>query len=166
MVAITTEVVCTNVIRDESGSVCLTRESKPQALGRWSLPAGRAEVGESLREAAAREALEETGLVVDVGRLVGIYHSAQTLEGGSAVAFVFESIVIGGELVTSVAHPEVEFFDRAKLDELIDARAVRGRHVSLALDALEAGEYLDDDVVVEVLPSEPPHTDSPTPRTG
>jgi len=105
MTATTTEVVCANLIRDQSGSVCLVRESKPQALGRWSLPAGRAEVGESLREAAAREALEETGLVVDIGRLIGIYHSPKTLEGGSAVSFVFESTVVGGEFTTSVEHP-------------------------------------------------------------
>jgi len=161
LVTTATEVVCANVICDELGRVCLVRESKPHALGRWSLPAGRAEVGESLREAAAREALEETGLVVDVGRLLGIYHSAQTLEGGSAVSFVFESTLIGGELVTSEAHPEVEFFDRAKLDKLVEARALRGQHVSLALHALEAGEYLNDDVVVEVPPSDPPRTDSP-----
>ena len=71
--------MCANVIRDEAGRGLLVRESKPEALGRWSLPAGRAEVGESLREAAAREALEETGLVVEVGRLIGIYHSPITL---------------------------------------------------------------------------------------
>ncbi|GJM37400.1 MAG: hypothetical protein DHS20C19_07670 [Acidimicrobiales bacterium] len=141
------------------------REAKPQALGRWSLPAGRAEVGESLREAAAREALEETGLVVEVGRLIGIYHSPRTLEGGSAVSFVFESTTVGGELTTTIDHPEVEFFGRARLGELMEARALRGRHASLALDALEAGEYLDDDVVVEVPPSEPPRHNPPVSGT-
>ena len=159
----TTEVVCANLIRDESGSVCLVRESKPEALGRWSLPAGRAEVGESLREAAAREALEETGLVVDVGPLIGIYHSPKTLEGGAAVSFVFESKVVGGEVAPSVDHPQVEFFDRARLDELVDARALRGQHASLALAALEAGTCLSDDIVVEVPPSEPPRDTLPSP---
>lgn len=161
MATTTTEVVCANVIRDESGRVCLVRESKPQALGRWSLPAGRAEVGESLREAAAREALEETGLVVGVGGLIGIYHSPQTLEGGSAVSFVFESIMVSGELSTSMDHPEVAFFDRAQLAELVEARQLRGQHASLAIDALEAGEYLNDDVVVEVPPSKPPRVNPP-----
>ena len=158
MTASTTEVVCANLIRDESGGVCLVRESKPQALGRWSLPAGRAEVGESLRGAAVREAFEETGLVVEAGRLIGIYHSPRTLEGGSAVSFVFESTVIGGELTTSSEHPEVEYFDRARLDRLIEARGIRGAHASMALAAIDAGTYLDD-VVTEVLPSKPPRTD-------
>lgn len=156
----TTEVVCANVIRDESGRVCLVRESKPQALGRWSLPAGRAEAGESLRQGAAREALEETGFVVQVGQLIGIYHCPLSLEGGSAVSFVFESAIVGGELATTADHPQVEFFGPTQLNELIEARAVRGSHVELAVQALLANDCLDD-VVVEVLASGPPTSSTP-----
>ncbi len=41
------------------------------AKGRWSVPGGRVEVGESDVEATAREVLEETGVRVRVGRLAG-----------------------------------------------------------------------------------------------
>ncbi|MEM8618939.1 MAG: NUDIX domain-containing protein [Actinomycetota bacterium] len=156
MPSTTTEVVCANLIRNDVGAVYLVRESKPEALGRWSLPAGRAEVGESLRAAAAREAVEETGLVVDVGRLIGIYHTPRSLEGGSAVSFVFESSVAGGEPGTGVDRLDVGVFSRDEIVELFEARMVRGRHVALALDAVDGGRYLSDDVVVEILPSEPP----------
>lgn len=44
--------------------------------GRWKLPAGRIEAGESAREGVARELREETGLVVDPGDLVFFYDSA------------------------------------------------------------------------------------------
>ncbi len=49
----------------------MARRGREPSAGRWSLPGGRVEPGETLEAAVAREVLEETGLVVDVGQLVG-----------------------------------------------------------------------------------------------
>ena len=144
-----TQVVCANIILDGT-DLLMVRESKPSALGRWSLPAGRLEQGESLQEAAAREALEETGLTVEVDGLLGIYHCPTTLEGGSAISFVFQSTVTGGAIATSEEHPEVAFISRPNFEKFLAAGRVRGRHVELALAAAEAGVTLADDVVIEV----------------
>jgi ADP-ribose pyrophosphatase YjhB (NUDIX family) len=55
------------VVRDGSGRFLLVRRARPPALGRWSLPGGRIEPGETPAEAAVREVREETGLEVTVG---------------------------------------------------------------------------------------------------
>ena len=48
----------------------LVRRSKPPSQGEWSIPGGLVRVGETLKQAAIREALEETGLIVKTGALV------------------------------------------------------------------------------------------------
>jgi 8-oxo-dGTP diphosphatase len=53
--------------------VLLVKRGHAPLLGKWSIPGGVLEVGETVREAAAREAKEETGLSVEVGELLGIY---------------------------------------------------------------------------------------------
>ncbi|MGV9796305.1 NUDIX hydrolase [Gordonia sp. NPDC003422] len=77
------------VIVDDAGRLLLVlRRNDPQA-GRWSLPGGKVEPGESIVAAVEREVLEETGLVVDVGDrawLVDIPYR----RGDAAEAIVFE----------------------------------------------------------------------------
>lgn len=149
------EVVCSNIVLNDEG-LLLVREAKSSALGRWSLPAGRLETGESLSDGAAREALEETGLIVEVGQLLGIYHCASSLEGGSAVNFVFRSRVVGGEIRKTAQHPDVEYVSRAVVDSLLQENRIRGRHVALALAAADAGSELPAGLIVEVPPSPRP----------
>jgi len=57
----------------EGDRVVLVKRGHPPLAGEWSIPGGVLEVGETLREAAVREALEETGLTVEPGDLLGVY---------------------------------------------------------------------------------------------
>jgi 8-oxo-dGTP diphosphatase len=56
------------VIADGEGRLLLVKRGRDPQRGRWSVPGGRVEPGETLEAAVAREALEETGLHVTVGR--------------------------------------------------------------------------------------------------
>lgn len=137
---------CCNLI-EVDGRYLLVREGKPSARGRFNFPAGKPEVGESLTAAAAREALEETGLEVKPEHLVGLYHCPRTSEGFGVVNFVFATSVVGGELMTSDAHPEVRWFDRDEIAAMGNQLLLRGTHIELALDDYAAGRRLAQDAI-------------------
>jgi ADP-ribose pyrophosphatase YjhB (NUDIX family) len=65
------------------GQVLLVQEAKPESRGKWNLPGGHVDHGESLPAAAERELLEETTLAISLDGLIGIYR------GRMSVRFVF-----------------------------------------------------------------------------
>jgi 8-oxo-dGTP diphosphatase len=85
------------VIKDEAGRLLLIKRGHEPGAGLWSIPGGRIEPGESDARALAREVLEETGLVVVPGRLLG-----EVARPGLAGAVVeirdYLAVVTGGEL--------------------------------------------------------------------
>ncbi len=59
------------VVRDDAGRLLLVRRANDPGAGRWSLPGGRVEPGETDHDAVEREVAEETGLRVRAGALCG-----------------------------------------------------------------------------------------------
>jgi mutator protein MutT len=80
------------VIRDGEGRVLLILRDQEPAMGRWSLPGGRLEEGETSAQAVVREVLEETGLVVEAGELLA------TIDLGRFLVDDYAVTVVGGEL--------------------------------------------------------------------
>jgi len=67
----------------DAGRVLLVKRRNPPLQGRWSLPGGRVELGETLVEAVRREVLEECGLAVSVGPLVDVVDRIHRDEAGA-----------------------------------------------------------------------------------
>lgn len=109
---------CSAVIRDEQGRILLTKRSDN---GRWCLPGGHIDPGESVAEATVREVLEETGLVIRLGRLIGVYSSPNYLveyKDGNKAQFVSTCLageIIGGEMGLSNETLDVGFFEPSEL---------------------------------------------------
>ena len=109
------------IFDDARQKVLLTRRTDN---GRWCLPGGGMDPGESAEEACAREMLEETGLKVRITKLVGIYttpHMAVEYADGNViqpVAFSFEAEVVGGELGLSSETTAVGYFALGELDTI------------------------------------------------
>jgi len=68
------------VVRDGSGRVLLTKRAIPPYMGKWVMPGGKIDRGETITSALKREVIEEVGLDVHVEELVDIFEVAPTNE--------------------------------------------------------------------------------------
>jgi ADP-ribose pyrophosphatase YjhB (NUDIX family) len=95
----------------QHGKVLLTKREDADS---WCLPGGAVDNGESLAAAAVREVHEETGLVVRLTRLVGLYSRPDW----SSHSVVFAAELLGGTLAPDTAEVvDAGFFDPGALPE-------------------------------------------------
>ncbi|HEV3512346.1 MAG TPA: NUDIX hydrolase [Candidatus Sulfotelmatobacter sp.] len=108
------------IIRDDR--VLLVKRAHPPIQGQWSIPGGVLEVGELVREAAIREAREETGLIVEPADLLGVYDRILRNEEQRVqyhyVLIDFLCRPVGGELRAASDAAEVRWFMREELRAL------------------------------------------------
>ena len=121
------------VIRYGDGFVFVRRANEPYK-GFWALPGGIVEYGETVEEAAVREAREETGLEVRLLGLVGVYSEPSRDPRGHYVSIAFLAEPVSGELKASTDAREVRVFrpkpERLAFDHeriLTDALKLLGR---------------------------------------
>ncbi len=105
------------VITDGAGHVLLVKRGREPQKGRWSVPGGSVEPGESLREAAAREACEETGLQVSIGEELWCLTTSGT-DGGTFEIHDFAATVTGGVLAAGDDADDVRWFNAEQLEDL------------------------------------------------
>ncbi|GAC1394627.1 MAG: NUDIX hydrolase [Ktedonobacteraceae bacterium] len=98
----------------------------------WNLPGGGLEIGETVEEGVCREVREETGLVVEVDHLVGVYSKPQKQE----VVLTFLCRVTGGTLTSTEESRECRYFacDAMPVDTL-------PKHRQRVMDALLNQQY-------------------------
>jgi 8-oxo-dGTP diphosphatase len=101
---LTQQVAAKGLIENSDGAILLLKRAKPyygETVLRWDFPGGRADPGESLREALARELREETGLTLAAAG--GIIHDQDFQPAGSQLQvfrFTLDATVEADEPVT------------------------------------------------------------------
>ncbi len=124
-----TPLVGVGVIIIENGRVLLVKRGHPPLAGEWSIPGGVLEIGELLREAAIREAREETGLTVEPGEILGVFD--RLIRTGDRVQYHYVLIDflcrgVKGEVKPGSDADEVRWFTPTEL-----------RNLNLAADTAE-----------------------------
>ena len=82
-------------ILQEEGRYLLVQEKLPKAYGKWNLPAGHVDPGESTVHAAVREVKEETGLVVTADKEV----FSEAIPERDREFHIFTAQIVGGTLI-------------------------------------------------------------------
>ena len=102
-------------------SVLLVQRGKAPRLGQWSIPGGGQMLGETLRETAAREVAEETGIDVAVGDLVDVVDGLFRADDGSLAHHYtlidFEAEYVSGEAVAGDDAAAVAWVDVGALEQ-------------------------------------------------
>ena len=109
-------------LRDEDGRVLLARHVE---TGIWGLPGGGIEPGETPADAAVREFWEETGVLVRLTRLIGVFGSSEHIvryrngDRTSYVAATFEAAAVSGRLSADPSELlEIRFVKEAEIPTL------------------------------------------------
>jgi len=66
----------------QNGKILLEKRKNDPGRGKWSIPGGVVELGESLEQTVIREVQEETGLIVDAPELIDVVNQATLDESG------------------------------------------------------------------------------------
>jgi ADP-ribose pyrophosphatase YjhB (NUDIX family) len=114
----------------EDSRVVLVKRLHPPLQAEWSIPGGVLEVGEMVRDAAIREAREETGLTIEPGELLGVFDRI-LLNPEQRVQYHYVLIDflcrrVAGDLAAASDAAEVRWFTQEEL-----------RSLNLAHDTLE-----------------------------
>ena len=107
------KVAAVALVADGDGLVMVKRGVEPQC-GKWAFPSGYVDRGEAVEVAAVREVKEETGLDVELDKLIGVY----SLEGSPVALVVYSAHVVGGEVTAGHDALAVKTFTLEELPAL------------------------------------------------
>jgi len=130
----------TAVVMDGAGHVLLM-QSKDN--GTWYLPGGATDPGEQPADAIVREVLEETGLIVEPTRILGVYADEPARYANGDVCYyvstIFACEVRGGALgVNDDEASDVRYFSVNALPKIFEAHRHR---IAYALNGIERAEF-------------------------
>jgi ADP-ribose pyrophosphatase YjhB (NUDIX family) len=99
--------VVTTIPITDAGECMLLRRGIEPGYDTWAQPGGFLEVDETVTQAAIRETLEETGLLVEPGEIVGLYSRLEA----AVVVIAYEARIVAGAPTVTPEALEVRAFD-------------------------------------------------------
>ncbi len=108
------------VVEKDGLFLMIKRAIQPQ-LGLWGFPGGYVDRGEVVEAAAAREVLEETGLVVEITRSLGIFSEQRN----PVILVAFAGVEVGGELNVGDEVSDIGFFSPDEFPPLAFPRDIQ-----------------------------------------
>lgn len=122
------------VVRRQDGKYLMVQEAQPHVYGLWNIPAGHVDKGESIEQAAVREAKEEFGYDVKLGRKIDIYQ--ETIE--SPVRHAFVATITGGQLKAQPGEIlDADWFSYGQITDMHDAGKLRVEWIYDAISRIE-----------------------------
>jgi len=113
------------IIEDDRKQIVLVKRAIEPGYGKWVIPGGYVVRGEEVKVAAVREAREEVGLDVQLGRLINVY----SYPGRAPVIIVYAATILGGCLACDDEGLEARFFTPEEIPW--DQLAFRSTHEAL-----------------------------------
>jgi ADP-ribose pyrophosphatase YjhB (NUDIX family) len=98
--------VVTTIPVTDAGEIVLLRRGIDPGRGWWAQPGGFLEVDETVNQAAIRETLEETGLLIEPTEIIGLYTRLEA----AVVTIAFEARIVGGAAIATPEALEVRAF--------------------------------------------------------
>ena len=106
----------------DKNKVLLIRRAAPPGKGLWAIPGGIVKLGEKLEDAVKREVKEETGLEVEVGKLIDLVEVLIKDDKGRIeyhyIIADYETKVIGGKLKASSDALEAKWFNLNEIEKI------------------------------------------------
>ena len=90
--------------------ILLIKRKNPPFQGKWALPGGFVEYGETTENAVFREVFEETGLKTKINQLVGVFSDPNRDPRGHTITIVYLLDIVEGELKAKDDASDVKFF--------------------------------------------------------
>ena len=106
--------VVTGVLFTIKSKVLLIQRNLEPQRGKWTFPAGFVDRGEKVEDAAIREVFEETGYIVELDKLIGVYSQ----KNDPIILIVYGGHVVGGEITDNSEVQSIQTFPIDKLPVL------------------------------------------------
>ncbi len=106
-----------DVVVIEGNKILLVKRGQPPYQGKWALPGGFVEYGETVEAAAKREIQEETGIAIDLREILGVYSDPERDPRGHTVSVAFVGKMVGGQLQGGDDAADAKWYDMNDLRE-------------------------------------------------